>query len=257
LIFINDIIYVITSSYILLYADDLKLFRSIETSIDATTLQSDLDSLASWSEKNLLPFNIAKCEQLTFSCKKDEIQTVYKIHGTPLKVTELVRDLGIFFIDKKMTFIPHINQLIRKVCRVMGYILRNSKDFKNIQTLKLLYCAFVRSHLEFGMTVWNPISEIYSKEIESIQRRFLKYIYYKTFQYDPVDLSYSELLEGFQIDSLETRRKLASLKLVYALVQEHTRDSNLLREVKFRVPSSQNTRSKETFCIQQRRTKLQ
>ena len=76
----------------------------------------------------------------------------------PLRATELVKDLGML-IDKRMSFILHINRLICNVRRVMGYIFRNSREFRNIQTLKLLYNAFVWSRMEFGMLVWNPITE--------------------------------------------------------------------------------------------------
>jgi len=123
-------------------------FRSIK---DAKALQCDVNALVSRSEKNQLPFNILKWEKITFSRKRNEIRTTYEMRDTPVKTTELVKDLGVL-IDERMSFITHMNQLIRRVRTVMGYIFRNSRDFKNIQTLKkLLYHAFVRSCMKFGM----------------------------------------------------------------------------------------------------------
>ena len=45
LIFINDITQVLLSSHILLYADDIKLYKSINTAEDAAALQGDLSAM--------------------------------------------------------------------------------------------------------------------------------------------------------------------------------------------------------------------
>jgi len=92
---------------------------------DATALQRDLESLASWSDRNHLPFNVSKCEQITITLKTtNEIRTVYSIKGTPLKTSTGIRDLGIP-IDRKMPFIPHIVHTVKKARRNMGFIIRN------------------------------------------------------------------------------------------------------------------------------------
>ena len=55
LIFINDITEVIYHAQILLYADDVKIFRLMENAQHALELQSDLDSMVQWSVENQLP----------------------------------------------------------------------------------------------------------------------------------------------------------------------------------------------------------
>jgi len=76
-----------------------------------------------------------------------------------------------------MSFNQHIQQMIAKAKMNMGFIFRNSQQFRNIQTMKTLYYAYVRSHLEFGMLVWDPITKTQTKAIEKIQRYFLKVLY--------------------------------------------------------------------------------
>ena len=140
-IFINDATDAITSSRILLYADDIKLFRSINTNQDTEALQRDLDALVLWSEKNHLPFNLGKFEKMTFSRKKkNEIETSYVMYQTTLKKTDCVRDVGIT-LDKKMTSSTLIQELLLKVRKTMGFIIRNSKHFENMSTLQILYFA--------------------------------------------------------------------------------------------------------------------
>lgn len=253
LLFINDIVDNVSFSRVLLYADDMKLFRSIGSIQDSFEMQQDLNTLVVWSEENCLPFNINKCEKITFSRKnKNEIPTTYKIFNTTLKTTDTVKDLGVY-IDKKISFVPHITQLVRKAKKTMGFILRNSKNFRNFQTLKLLYYALVRSQLESGMLIWNPISKKYIDVIEGIQRHYLKIVYSRIFQYYPFDLTYTELLEGFEMDSLENRRKVALVGFLYDILRGHIDNSNLLQEIPLRIPRT--TRRKATFYVKPVQTK--
>ena len=52
-LFINDIGVMVKSSHILLYADDIKLYKPISCQDDAMALQNDVNALMSWSEMNL------------------------------------------------------------------------------------------------------------------------------------------------------------------------------------------------------------
>ena len=143
--------------------------------------------------------------------------------------------------------------LIRKAKKTMGFILRNSKNFKNTQTLTLLYYALVRSQLESNMLVWNPISKKYIEAIEGIQRHYLKIVYFRIFQYYPFDINYTELLKGFEMDSLESRRNIALVGFLYNVLHGHVDSGDLLREISFRIPRT--TRHKATFFVRSANTK--
>ena len=137
----------------------------------------------------------------------------------------------------------HIQQLVRKTKKTMGFVLRNSKDFLHqIQTMMTLYFAFVRSHLEFGMLIWDPTAVKYVQMIEGVQRKFLKFLYFKTFHHYPIDLSEQELLDGFQIQSLKQRRKFASISCLYDILRGLLSDDNLLQKIELHVRGSR-TRS--------------
>lgn len=66
IIYINDIVNIIKYSKCLLYADDLKIFKVIETSRDAFDLQEDLNSIVDWCEANKLKLNLNKCHVMSF-----------------------------------------------------------------------------------------------------------------------------------------------------------------------------------------------
>lgn len=70
ILFINDLPNAINNSEVLLYADDAKVFKSIDNNIDNEQLQADFDNLSLWCYNNDLSINIQKCCILTISRKK-------------------------------------------------------------------------------------------------------------------------------------------------------------------------------------------
>ncbi|CAH2091306.1 unnamed protein product [Euphydryas editha] len=66
-VFINDINSVFKNSGILLYADEMKIFRCISDSADYLLLQSDLNKLCEYCSDNSMSLNIRKCQVISFS----------------------------------------------------------------------------------------------------------------------------------------------------------------------------------------------
>ena len=69
LLYINDIIEPIKST-IRLYADDILMYRVIDSVDDHYNLQRDLTSLKNWSDTWQMKFNPAKCVHLAITNKK-------------------------------------------------------------------------------------------------------------------------------------------------------------------------------------------
>jgi hypothetical protein len=59
----------INYSRYLLLADDIKIFRAINSPNDCNLLQSDIDSVQGWSTANFMKFNISKTRVISFSVK--------------------------------------------------------------------------------------------------------------------------------------------------------------------------------------------
>jgi len=62
LIFVNNFPSQVPHSTLILFADDTKYAKSIASKIDHRLLQSDLDSLKSWSHKNKLMESSIQCD---------------------------------------------------------------------------------------------------------------------------------------------------------------------------------------------------
>ena len=102
--FINDIKF--ANSRMLLFADDLKLFRIIKTSNDAELLQNDINVLCDWCNQNNLLLNISKCKVLTFSRKRTPYLSNYYLNDSLLTRVYKNNDLGIIF-DAFLSFNEH------------------------------------------------------------------------------------------------------------------------------------------------------
>jgi Reverse transcriptase (RNA-dependent DNA polymerase) len=112
------------------YADDLKLFMPIKNIEDCHKFQTDLDRLKEWCARNKFDLNVNKCKVITFSRGKTPIEHVYRIGGNELERVVEIKDLGVY-LDRRMTFLNHIETIIAKSARMLGFIKRISKEFKD------------------------------------------------------------------------------------------------------------------------------
>jgi hypothetical protein len=92
-------------------------------------------------------------------------------------------DLGVV-LDSMLNVTLHIDCLIVKASRMLGYIKRIGKEFRDPYTLKTLYNSFFRSHLDYASVVWNPYYGVHLKRIEAIQKKFLKFAL-RTLEWSP------------------------------------------------------------------------
>lgn len=251
---INDIPEVVQHSNCQLFADDFKIYKRIDTPLDSYLLQSDLNNIYGWSRKNSLSFNIKKCFSMTFSRKVNNIQSEYYMNGKLLPIKNNVKDLGVMF-DSQLTFNLHINNMVLRAFRILGFIIRNSCNFKKDVTLIRLYNVYVRSLLEYASLIWSPLYETYKNVVEKVQKRFLRYLYYKKYNVYYFDIPYTFLLSEFNFKKLECRRSIASALFVHKLFNGKINCIFLLEQFKFSIPQYYN-RNTSLLFVSKPRTNL-
>ena len=109
LLFANDIPEGLNSA-VKLFADDTKVYRSIQSPADANLLQADLNTLAVWSSKWLVNFNAVKCVVLR---ERAAINFSYTLNKIVLKEVNVQRDLGID-IANNLKPSAHVQRLCEK-----------------------------------------------------------------------------------------------------------------------------------------------
>lgn len=233
-IFINNIPVVITYSKSLLYADDLKVYKEIKRPEDCHQLQTDINSLANWCEANNMTLNTSKCFQINFTRKRHPTEWSYIINGQTLPGVKTARDLGVV-VDSTFKFTAHIEHLVSKANKILGFVIRKTKVFRSTACLQLLYNSYVRSVLEYCSPAWNPVYAVHSDRIERVQKRFLYHLSYSQNLCKSLR-SYSARLNHFRMESLKTRRVRADLIFVFKLMHGIIDCPELLQRISLNVP---------------------
>ena len=178
-----------TSSKVLKFADDTKVFRKVTNDTDKQSLQDDLDKLVKWSEKWQMLLNFGKCKCIHIVHRNMDEE--YKMGDAVLGRTTQEKDLGVIFsADMKVS--EQGNQILG--------IIRRTIMYKENQLIVLLYKAIVRPHFEYCIQAWRPYRKKDIDKLERIQRRATKMIP------ELRDLSYESRLLQCGLTKLETRR---------------------------------------------------
>ena len=177
LIYTNDLPNAASHSTVPIFADDSKCYRQISRPGDRDLLQDDLDSLHQWSVTWDLNFNAKKCATLKFSRKKTPVPPQdYSLNHQLIKSCSTQNDLGILVSDN-LKWSPHINNIVAKANKMLGFLRRNCFHLTDIRARRLLYLSLVRSHLSFGCEIWAPQGPSADLlRLEGIQRRATKFV---------------------------------------------------------------------------------
>lgn len=209
IIFINDIDNGIDSN-VLKFADDLKIFRKVETTNDHKLLQDDLDKIVKWSETWQMKFNFGKCKIMHIGRKNNSDS--YVMDSNNLDIIEREKDLGVI-INSRLDSSEQTVEARKKGLRMLGAINRNV-GYKSKEVVKKLYTAYVRPHLEYCVQAWCPMYEKDCWLLERVQKRATKMI--NGFG----SLSYEERLKQLDMFSLRYRRLRGDLIEVFKFVQD-------------------------------------
>ena len=152
-----------------MFADDSKCYKKIEKPQDRNLLQTDLDSLHQWSLTWDLSFHASKCAAMRFSRKTSSEQPQeYHLNQQPIPFKITQKDLGIL-VSESLKWSSHINNLISKANKMLGFVRRNCFYLANVNCRRLLYLTLVRSWAPQGSS-----SDLL--RLESVQRRATKVI---------------------------------------------------------------------------------
>ena len=239
-----DIHTALRDAQFLLFADDLKIYLEISSHADCERLQITLNKLQVWCSTKQLQLNVSKCSTISFSRKLNPIIHSYFHLGQQLVRTENIRDLGVTF-DSKLCFKDHIHDIYRRSLRTLGFITRNSYEFKSVQCFIHLYKSLVRPIVEYATEVWSPFYSAEKKLLQSVQNKFLRKLSFRLFI--PNDSSsYVSLQSQFNLPDLDIRRDYFDVAFIYKLLNNQIDSSFLLSQLHINAPS-RSLRSQDTF----------
>ena len=215
LIYIDDLPTSITDicSKVNLFADDVLLYHVISEEADYEVLQNAISLIESWSISNFLAFNTSKCKCMVISRKPTPKLPDNQLHllGMPLQVVESYKYLGLL-LSSNMSWSPHIESICNKARQILGLLYRRFYDSTDPSMIKQLYLSMVRPHLEYACQVWDPHLIRDKHKLESVQKFGLKFAARRW------DAGYNELLDLFNLPTLEERRIHLKLGLLFKII---------------------------------------
>jgi hypothetical protein len=234
-IFINDISDILDVDFNC-FADDLKLFQSIDSLEDSVRLQNNLDRLSVFVKENGLSLNVKKCLVSSYTRRRSRfVDANYSIDGQVLERKDGIKDLGVVF-DRTCSFNSHIDNVCSRARKVIGFILRNSVGFKNPKTVVTLYSSLARSLLEYASQIWSPVAKTRVAQLESVQHRFLRSVAYRFFDDNSFNVEYSYYERKLNLHPLELRRVIGDVNFVTNSFSGRIDNSTFLHYFCFSVP---------------------
>ncbi len=134
-------------------------------------LQSDINSLSSWSKTRLLKFNALKCVVLKIRQSLNYINTLNGLILESQSVSDQT-DLGVI-IYKYLLPSVHIQHSVTKANQRIGMIRGCFTDLTEVK-VKILYTTIIRPVLEYGSIIWNQWLTKDINALEKVQERCLR-----------------------------------------------------------------------------------
>ena len=234
LIFINDLPDKVRN-LVKIFADDTKIYSTINNNEDIDSLQQDLDNLSEWSNTWKLGFNAKKCKSMHIGYRNDrhtytmlDAQTGER---TEIEQVDEEKDLGVYF-QSDLKFTKQINCCVNKANRMIGIIKRNFSSLDK-ETFLILYKSLIRPYMEYATTVWSPYLKKDIFALENAQRRATKLV--PSIREKP----YEERLLELGLPTLNYRRQRNDMIQVYKIMNQIDK---LDKDLFFKLSSASQTR---------------
>ena len=183
-IFINDMILCSPENKFILFADDINVIISDNSSNNLNyKLQSACDDIFLWSKLNKLSINIDKTHCMSF---KNDIIFNINIDNTLLSQVTSTKCLGIN-LDNCLNWKCHLAYLKNKLLKML-WIIKNVSYFVNISAMIKLYYALFYPHLMYCIEICGHGYVSNLNSIYLIQKKILKIIFNKPNDFSTVSL---------------------------------------------------------------------
>ena len=122
----------------------------------------------------------------------------------------VAKDLGVH-VDSTLKFDTHIEEIVNKTFRALGFVIRTSRCFADINAILHLYRVLVVPHWNTP-PIWSPYFIKYSSTIESVQHRFTRFDYRK---FHLAYIDYESRCKWLNLITLNRHRVLNDQLLLY------------------------------------------
>lgn len=164
-------------SQLCLYADDSNLKIS-SMSLEEIELISyiELENVNNFFKKHNLAINENKTKIVTFKTEQDKKSEnlSIKFNNYNIENETHINFLGMK-LDQNLNWNEHVNKILKKIHSGI-YALSKMAFVCNTKTLKMIYFAYIHSHISFGICLFGSASQCKMNKILVLQKKALRII---------------------------------------------------------------------------------
>ena len=178
IIYINDLVDCVKSCQVQLYADDTVLYFSHSSTekIEAA-LNSDLENVNNWMNRNKLTVNCKKTECMLIGSKhmlaKQNVLNVV-LSESPLNQIRKFKYLGLI-CDETLSWNHHIETLLQKAGKMVGFLGRLRRSL-NESLVNSVYKALILPYFDYGDIIYGSAYNKYVDKLQKLQNRAARII---------------------------------------------------------------------------------
>ena len=213
LLYVNDIPNLPFSkdSHLMMYADDLLLFKPISCQQDLSTFQCDVNLISQWTLQNHLSLNCNKTKYMLISRSRPGSCSYFNspiyVYNNQIERIHQYKYLGVWISDD-LTWSKHIESVCNRSRRLLGYIFRTFSPHCSPDSILHIYKTQVLPILDYACIVWDPHHKKDQLLLEKVQL-FAAKVATKSWSQEQ-----ASLLTSLNLPSLMNRRSY--LKLIFA-----------------------------------------
>ena len=148
LIMINNLSISDPESCIWKYFDDVSLSKGLVRNSNST-IQTSLNTVATWSSSNWMKLNVKKCKEMRICFLKDPIEFPHlKIDNQRLELVTSHKILGLV-IQNNLKWNNHIESIVAKASKRLHILRVLRRGGFEISDLSTIYTALIRSLLVY------------------------------------------------------------------------------------------------------------
>lgn len=132
--------------------------------------------VVAWCTAWQTEINYHKTVYMKITLKKNPLRYQYGTSKFSLTEVAEYKYLGLW-ITNNLTWNKHIDTITGK-CLRKHFLLKRSLKFSTSPVSILAYKTLIRPLLEYGVIIWRPFTKRNIEQLEKIQKKALRFIYY-------------------------------------------------------------------------------
>ncbi|KAM7303220.1 uncharacterized protein ISCGN_013200 [Ixodes scapularis] len=241
LIYVNDLPACVDPTVkVRLFADDCVIYTTIAGPESQIILNKSLQNISLWCKRWGMKINHDKTAVITITNKKNPLEFSYMLDNKTINKVNEIKYLGVT-ISSNLKWETRVTNVCSNAFKKLGFLRRKLKISTSATKLSA-YKALVRPVLEYASIIWSPYQDYLDNKLEKVQRIAVRFIY-SNYSWRA---SVTAMLANAKLDTLKDRRKIASLKFLYALYQQQI---NIEQEKYLKAPFVHSKRTNHNKTI--------